>query len=188
MQAMEKHGQIPSTFDDRTPEEAFHAADLAERLQIGEVCRFQDGQGNVISGVVADGTVDIAQRKAFYGCNLESGTSFIVQQELGEADIAVYQASPETYFGAVKPSRKPITRALDAFDFCYESCKNTPREKLLHLMSAWPEPASRENLPQQDLARRYSAAMAESLLARMKKPQASPFPDGQPLSEEPAKQ
>jgi hypothetical protein len=186
MQAMEKHAQIPSTFDDKTPEEAFHAADLAERLQIGEVCRFQDGQGKVISGVVAEGTVDIGRRKAFYGCNLENGTSVIVQRDLSEADIAVYQASPETYFGVVKPSHKPIRRALDAFDFCYDSCKNTPREKLLELMSAWPDADTREKLPQDDLARRYSAAMAESFLMHLRKPQAAPPPEGQPPSEKSA--
>jgi hypothetical protein len=77
---------------------------------------------------------------------------------------------------------------LEAFDFCYESCKNTPREKLLELMSAWPDPDTRENLPQDDLARRYSAIMAESLLMRRRKSQASPPPKEQPPPEKSAKQ
>jgi hypothetical protein len=64
----------------------------------------------------------------------------------------------------VKPIHKPITRVLDAFDFVYESCKNTLRERLLQLMSTWPDPAARENMQQEELARRYSAALAESLL------------------------
>jgi hypothetical protein len=164
MQAMEKHAQIPSTFDEKTPEEAFHAADLTDRLQIGETHRFHDRDGNVVTGVVADGIVDIGQRKALYGFNLANGASVFVQKELGEADIAAYIASPETYFGVVKPIHKPITRVLDAFDFVYESCKNTPRERLLELMSTWPDPAARENMQQEELARRYSAALAESLL------------------------
>ena len=174
MQAMEKHAQIPSTFDENTPEEAFHAADLTDRLQIGETHRFHDRDGNVVTGVVADGIVDVGQRKALYAFNLANGASAVVQKELGEADIAAYMASPETYFGVVKPIRKAITRVLEAFDFVYESCKNTPRERLFQLMSTWPDPAAREKLPQEELARRYSAALAESFIMHMRKSEASP--------------
>jgi len=177
MQAMEKHAQIPSTFDEKTPEEAFHAADLSDRLQIGETHRFDDRDGNIVTGVVADGIVEIGQRKALYAFNLANGASVVVQKELGEADIAAYMASPETYFGVVKPIRKPITRVLEAFDFVYESCKNTPRERLLQLMSTWLDPAARENMPQGELARRYSAALAESFIMHTRKSEASPPPE-----------
>jgi len=174
MQAMEKHAQIPSTFDDKTPEEAFHAAELTSRLRIGEVHPFHDGRGKVVTGVVVDAMVDIGQRKAIYAFNLASGESVIVQQELGAADIAAYTASPDTYFGVVKPIRKPITKALDTFDFVYESCRNTPRERLLQLMFTWPDPAAREKLSQEELARRYGVALAESFIMHMRKPQVPP--------------
>jgi hypothetical protein len=187
MQALEKHAQIPSTFDDKTPEDAFYAVNLPDRLQIGETCQFRDGNGNLVTAVVVDAIVDTGQRKDFYGCNLDNGTSVIVQRELSEADIAVYQASPDTYFGVVKPVRKPIKRTLDAFDFFYESCKTTPREKLLQIMAAWPSPEVRMNLAQDDLARRYSAAMAESLLASMRRPQASSPPEEHLPPDEPSK-
>lgn len=174
MQAIEKHAQIPSTFDEKTPEEAFHASDLTDRLQIGETHQFHDGNGNVVSGVVVDGIVDTGQRKALYAFNLANGASVVVQKELGEADIGAYMASPDTYFGVVKPTRKAITRVLEAFDFVYESCKNTPRERLLELMGTWPDPAARDKLPQEELARRYSAALAESFIMHMRKSEASP--------------
>ena len=135
MQAMEKHAQIPSTFDEKTPEEAFHAAELTHTLQIGETHRFHDRDGNVVTGVVADGIVDIGQRKALYAFNLANGASVIVQKELGEGDIGAYMASPETYFGVVNPTRKAITRVLKVFDFVFESCKSTPAKGF---SSLWP--------------------------------------------------
>jgi len=174
MQAMEKHAQIPSTFDDKTPEEAFHAAELTSRPRIGEVHPFHDGRGNVVTGVVVDAIVDIRQRKAIYAFNLASGESVIVQQELGAGDIAAYTDSPDTYFGVVRPIRKAITKALDTFDFVYESCRNTPRERLLQLMFTWPDPAAREKLSQEELARRYSVALAESFIMHIRKPQVPP--------------
>jgi len=162
MQAMENHAQVPSTFDDKTPEEAFHGGELTSRLRIGDVHQFHDRGGNAATGVVVDALVDTRQRKAIYAFNLADGESVTVQQELGAADIAAFTASPDTYFGVVRPIRKPITKALDTFDFVYESCRNTSRQRLLQLMSAWPDTAARENLSQEELARRYSVALAES--------------------------
>jgi len=169
MRAIENHAQIPSTFDNKTPEEAFHAADLTDRLQIGETHPFRDSSGNIVAGVVVDAIVVTGQRRAIYAFNLVNGTSVTVQQELTEADIAAYMASPDTFFGVIKPVRKPFKRALDAFDFAHDSCKNMPRERLLQLMSAWPNPVERENLTQEQLARLYSVALAESFPTQMRK-------------------
>jgi hypothetical protein len=137
------------------------------------VHRFHDSRGT-ITGVVVDAIVDVSQRTAIYAFSLSSGESVIVQQGLEAADIAAYTASPDTYFGVVKPIRKPITKTLDTFDFVYESCKDTPRERLLQLMSTWPDPAARENLSQEELARRYSVALAESFIMYMRKRQTPP--------------
>lgn len=160
MQAMQKHGQIPSTFDDKTPEEAFHNLNASDRLQIGQSYQIPDKQGNVINGVLTDGTVNVAQRKAYCSFFLANGDSVLVARELSDCDIVLYNSSPDSYFGVVKPVSKVVANALEAFDSFYNCYKNTLRETLLKLMASWPDPNSRNQLSQDELARQYSAAMA----------------------------
>ena len=167
MQAAERHAHIPSTFDDRTEEEAFHNNGMASNTpRIGDKLQVQDERGNVVNGVVADGIVDRIQGKAFYGINLENGRWFTLPKDLSESELAIYDSSPDTFFGVVRPVSKGIKRPLDAFDFVHEAHKHTPREKLLELMSSWPDPDGRKELSQEELARLYSATMADTIIAQ----------------------
>jgi hypothetical protein len=166
MEAMQNHGQIPSTFDDKTPQEAFHNLTASTRLQIGQVQLFSNHDGETVSGVLADGIVSLAHRKAYGAFNLTNGTSVLVQKELSDDDIALYNGSPDTYFGVVKPVSVIGTKPLQTFDFFYNAFKDTPREALLQLMLQWSCPEDIGQLSQEKLVRLYSAAAAASLLNR----------------------
>ncbi len=157
--AMETHASIPSTFDDRTPEEAFSQEQIAP-LQIGEAYAVPDENGNEVPGVLQDGVVIENEQKVMGIFQVEDGRSIICSVPITEAELASYKHSPDTFFGIVKHVPKGLKTPLDVFDFFFAAHSQSSREKLLEFMSAWPNSETRQGLPQHDLAQIYSAQMA----------------------------
>jgi hypothetical protein len=156
---METHASIPSTFDDRTPEEVFTPNQIA-LLQVGETYMVPDENGHEIPGVLCDAIVNENWRQAIGTFQLEDGRSVLCSLPLSETELASYKSFPDTFFGIVKQVPKGLKHPLDYFDFCFGSYSQSSREKLLEFMSTWPNIAMLRSLPQRDLAEIYSAHMA----------------------------
>ena len=159
LKAMETHASIPSTFDDRTPEEAF-SQDRIAPLQFGQTYRVPDESGDEVPGVLYDGVVMEHEQKVMGTFRLEDGRSIYCSIPITEAELASYKRSPDTFFGAIKHVSKRLKTPLDAFDFFFETYSNSTREKLLEFMSTWPNSDALQNLLQHDLAQIYSAQLA----------------------------
>jgi hypothetical protein len=157
--AMETHATIPSTFDDRIPEEVF-TQDQVTPLQVGETYMLPDENGHEIPGVLYDAVVNENWRQAIGAFQLEDGRPILCSVPLSETELALYRGSPDTFFGVVKQLPKGLKHPLDVFDFCFNSYSQSSREKLLEFMSTWPNIATLRDLPQRDLAEIYSAHMA----------------------------
>lgn len=160
--AMGTHNDIPTTFDSRTPEEAF-ASEPMKRPQIGDTHLVPDGQGNEVPGVLYEAIV-LEHESKVHGCyRLIDGRNVMCTFPLTAEELAVYKRQPDTFFEVVKPVSKGLKTPLDCFDFVAGSYMNSTREKLLEFMSDWPDFAEMQKLSQRELAERYCDRIATSI-------------------------
>jgi hypothetical protein len=163
--AMRAHAQIPITFDDRTPEEAF-SPERIPPLRVGETYLVPDRDGREIPGVLDDAVVLENERTAHGIYRLADGQSVLYMTPLTESEMARYRQSPQTFFGVLKDQSRRIDDPLDAYDFFYETYSQTPKTKLLEFMAQWPDIESLRPLDQTELAKHYCARMAAGFWAR----------------------
>ena len=172
---------IPNTFDDRLPEEAFGQMEQP-RLTIGETYQIPDGNGREVPGVLTEAVV-MEHEKLAYGIYETADGCLRCTTPLTDDEIAIYRRSPATFFGVVRMNgARLISEPIDAFDFFWESYANCSRENLLKFMSDWPAQERLAMLSQKELARLYCARMAEHLWARKVADDRRP-PPGQPIRE-----
>jgi hypothetical protein len=165
LKALNTRAEIPTTFDDRLPEEAF-ATERHPPLRIGDTHLVPDGSGREVPGILYEGAVLEPERKACCVYQLADGRSIIVTVPLNDAEIAMYRRSPETFFGVVKNVSKKINQPMDAYDFFYESYSRSSKEKLLEFMAGWACIEAMKSLSQQELAKRYCARLADGMWAQ----------------------
>jgi len=173
LKAMETHAAIPSTFDDRTPEEAY-SLDRTAPLRFGETYLVRDESGQEVPGVLYGGVVQEQEGKAYGVYRLTDGRSVICSVPLSDVELASYKRSPDTFFGVLKPVSKGLKTPLDAFDFFFATYSQSSREKLLEFMSAWPDIESVRSLAQRELAQIYCAQMATALWTQHGSPGGAP--------------
>lgn len=160
--AMETHNEIPTTFDSRTPEEAF-APKPMNRPRIGDTHLVPDEKGIEVPGVLYEAIV-LEHEAKVWGCyRLIDGRNVICTFPLTAEELAAYKRQPDTFFEVVKPVPKGLKTPLDCFDFVAGTYMNSTREKLLEFMSGWPDFAEMQELSQKELAERYCDRIATSI-------------------------
>ena len=167
--ALQTHQSIPSTFDDRLPEELND--DSVPRLMIGGTYRIPIEGGQETLGILTDATVLEPERKAYGTYRCQDGRHVICVSPLTEAELRAYRRSPETFFGVLKFVSPQITEPLDCYDFFWESYGRTSKEKLLEFIKDWPDSETFRPLDQYRLAQVYCARFAENLWATHRRAQ-----------------
>jgi hypothetical protein len=162
-------GQIPSSFDDRLPEEVFAAA-RETRLRVGEIYLVPDEAGWEVPGVLSQAVVLESEKRVYGTYQLADGRSVICTVPVADDELAIYKRSPDTFFGVVRPVSKRIKTPLDAYDFAFETYSKTGREKLLEFMAAWPGIERLRTLPHAELAQEYAAGIATAMWKTLGKP------------------
>jgi hypothetical protein len=141
--------KVPSTFDGEHPEFAFGKAE--RRFVVSDRHQMDDG----FIGVLEQGIVVENEKNAYLVYNGD-GRRVIYTAPLSDAELSAYKRHPETFFGKVEHVGKQLTSTLDLYAFIYESCKNTPREKILEWFAKSPDIEALAKLPIEEL--RYSYA------------------------------
>jgi hypothetical protein len=189
--SIQRHSDIPVTFDGEIPEFAFGEA--KQRLLVGRHYLVQDAEGRDRVGLMTTATVDEAGRKAHCALTLETGESGIYTWPLTDAEMAGYKAYPETFFGEMSRNSKAKS-PLELYDFFLKGYEKTPKEKILEFFAKRPNIEELRKLSQFELASMYAEycvqfAMAQKQQAAQPQPaqqpaEGLPFP---PLGEEIAK-
>jgi hypothetical protein len=157
-----RHNAIPSSFDDRLPEES-QLDGSVPRLLIGSSYLVPDQSGNEVLGVLTDAVVNESKREVFGTYKLQNGLQVLVNSPLTEAELAAYKRSPDTFFGVIKKVRDEIQEPLDCYDFFLQTYSQSTREKLLEFVAGWPDYSLLAKLEQKELAEHYCARMAEMM-------------------------
>jgi hypothetical protein len=159
LKALETHREIPTSFDDRLPEEL--SGDMpGVRLRIGDTYLVPNAVGDEVPGVLEDAVVMAPEPKAHGVYRLASGKRILCTVPLTDAEMSAYARSPETFFGTIKHVSKGIKSPLEAFDFIYATYSKSTRESLLEFMAEWPQIAELRKLGQEELAEHYAAGIA----------------------------
>jgi hypothetical protein len=161
--AFHRRQSVPSTFDDRLPEEP--QDNTLPRLLIGSTYLVPLPDGREVPSVLTDAVVLEPERRAYGTYRCADGTHVICTNPLSDAEMAAYKRSPDTFFGIIKDVAYEINEPLDAFDFFWGSYSETSKEKLLEFTSNWPDAAALGQLEQRRLAQVYCARYAENLWA-----------------------
>jgi hypothetical protein len=160
----QRNNSIPNGLDDRLPDEVFGANDTP-RLLIGSTYLIPDQDGKEIPGILTDAHVIEAQSAVYGVYKLQDGRNIICTAPIGDAELAIYKRSPDTFFGVVKEVNKEIQEPLDCYDFLWQVYSKSSREKLLEFVAGWPDHASLATLDQKTLSENYCARIAEGMWA-----------------------
>jgi hypothetical protein len=166
MRSLEDHSAVPSTFDGDLPEYAFGKA--TTRIRIGERYIVPDGQGAERPGTLTTATVMEPEKLAFCGISFDDGTSAICTMPLSDHELSAWRQHPETFFGVVGQPHKPLTHALDMYDFFHGSCRSTPKDKLLEALASAPDFAHLATLDQPTLASIHAERLTYGMLSTVK--------------------
>jgi hypothetical protein len=162
-------GHIPSSFDDRLPEEAFTPPGNA-RLRIGDTYLVPVEAGREVPGVLNEAIVVPDEKRVYGTYQLFDGRSIICTVPITDDELALYKRSPDTFFSVVRSVSNDIKTPLDAYDFFFESYSKSSREKLLEFMARSPEIERLRTLSQRELAEEYAAGMATAMWATLGQP------------------
>lgn len=147
---------IPGTFDSTLPEERLLDDKDSKRLRIGARYLFPSNDNNERTGVVVDALVMESWKEVVATVRHDDGSGdALYKAKISDEELAVYRASPDTFFGVVKRVSNGIQTPLEAFDFFYEAYKSTSRERLLELMTEWPNINELREMNQSDLVDTY---------------------------------
>ena len=163
--SLQKHSDIPSTFDGEAPELAYD--EHPPRLVIGESYLIPDDQGDEIQGKLTSATVDVDKGIVYGGYLLSNGKSIIATSPLSEAELHAYKRHPETFFGVPLPLQKKANTPMDLFDFFHDSTRKMPQEKILEQMKGALDIIQLRELSYEELAFTYAERCTYSLLKRV---------------------
>jgi hypothetical protein len=160
LRAFHEQWHIPLTFDERLPAEAFGRLEEG-RLLIGNSYLVPNSSGTEVPAKLLSAVVLEHERSATGAYRLHDGSGTIIcRTPLSDAEMEIYQQSPETFFGAVDRNKKSSDHPLDLFDFFFDTYSKSTREKLLEWMSSAGDVQRLSKLSQVELAEEYCAGMA----------------------------
>jgi hypothetical protein len=150
IESMRLHVEIPSTFDGQAPEFTF-ATEQYPRWLIGDEYVIPDSQGQDVIATLTSASASV-ETKTMHGVFERGGIHFIVTCPMTDAEVQVYQRSPETFFGVVQNVGQKADSAYELAEFFYKVYKDSPKEKLLEFLKGHPLIHVVRDWSQKDLA------------------------------------
>lgn len=162
--AMQRHYEIPSTFDGQLPEFAFNHT--KPRLLIGERYNVPLEDGTLVPGVLCDAIVLEPERTAYGIYELADGRRIRCATPLSEAELRAYRRQPETFFDVVQHvgSVGAPDDVLATYDFLFATYSKATKDALLSFMQSAPDYSHLRQLDQPTLAHLYCERMAEQMV------------------------
>jgi hypothetical protein len=166
IESMQKHRQIPATFDG---EAASYLGTAPEaRLHIGKRVEVPGPGGTRIEAALESGVVVPDWKAASCVVCTDDQKRFMVQIPLTDEELQAYAQHPATFFGTIdRNAGRPMAKtALDWFNFLWEIYSRSPKEKLLEFMAQAQDIERLKRMSQAELATEYCTRMAGSMMQR----------------------
>ena len=125
----------PATFDGSLPSVGL----VGERppVQIGETYSFDAAgpNGEDLVGTVTSAIMLEEEKSVMVGVSCPDGKSYLLKEQVSDAQMADYRAHPDAYFGQIVRPQKGIKSPHDMFDFLMHAYADMNREDLLRHMA-----------------------------------------------------
>jgi len=150
LKSIGEHNEIPQTFNGELPSEVF-STDTMPRLKVGKLYLVPGPDGvnipaELMQAVVADKKAHAVLRDP------KTGKNWIGTFEMTSEELVDYARHPDTYFGVYQKQNKGVQTIMDMYDFFAEAYENTPKDKLIALLTNYPDQEEIKHLSQKELA------------------------------------
>jgi hypothetical protein len=125
----------PATFDGSLPSVGLEGQ--RPPIQIGETYSFEGAgpNGEDLVGTVTSAIMLESEKSVMVGVSCADGKSYLLKEDVSDAQLADYRAHPDAYFGQIVRPQKGIKSPHDMFDFLMHAYAEMPREDLLRHMA-----------------------------------------------------
>jgi hypothetical protein len=170
MDSIQKHRQIPVTFDGEA--DAYMGTTHQARLKVGQRLDIPGLDGVQVKGTLENGIVIPSRKVASCVVCTDDQLRLIVDIPLTDEELQAYAQHPATFFGVIdRNAGRPMVRtALDFFNFLWEVYSHSSKETLLELMAQSPDIELLKHMSQKDLATEYCTRMAGSMMQHQEAP------------------
>lgn len=158
-----EHREIPQTFGGELPSEAF-APNPLPKLQVGQFYAVPGPDGIEVNAQLVQATV--GNDKAH--CVLHdpaTNKSWIGTFDMTADELADCAKHPDTYFGVYQRRARKVETAIEMFDFFVEGYRDTPKERLVELLSNYPNQESLQTMSQKELVELLAERYAMSTIS-----------------------
>ncbi len=161
--------EMPSTLDGELPGRAFrNEGDDLPPILIGERYLVPDEDGREIPGELVSAVVMEKEKHVAAVVRLDEGRHIIVRMPINDTEIAIYNYSPDTFFGVVDNSNIRAETPVEFYEAILSVYKETPRERLLEFLNGHPNMEYFQSLPHDELAKVYAEGIAMSFSAKQR--------------------
>jgi len=110
-----------------------------QRLLVGNRYVVPAADGGDVEAVLEQGTVSPEQADAWCVFRTDEGQQVLVSVPLSSEEVALYNASPETFFGVRSHVGSTIKWPWDAFDFLWTSYSRSSLATLQRFAQSMPD-------------------------------------------------
>lgn len=163
LKSMEEHREIPQTFGGELPSEVF-VPDALLRLKVGQFYAVPGPDGIEVNAKLMQATV--ANDKA--NCILHdpaTNKSWIGTFDMTPDELADYAKHPDTYFGVYQRQSPKVETAMDMFDFVIDGYQDTPKERLIELLTNYADQESLRAMSQKELVEIFAEGYTISAIS-----------------------
>jgi hypothetical protein len=161
--SMEEHREIPQTFGGELPSEVFAPSPLP-RLQVGQFYAVAGPNGVEVNAKLMQATV--GNDKAH--CILHdpaTNKSWIGTFDMTPDELADYAKHSDTYFGVYQRQTRKVETAMEMFDFILDVYRDTPKERLIELLSNYAGQEALRTMSPKELAELLAEHYTMSMIA-----------------------
>lgn len=163
LKSIEEHREVPQTFGGELPSEVF-VPHPRQRLLIDQFYAVHGPDGVEVNAKLMQATV--LNDKAY--CILHdpaTNKSWIGTFDMTPEELADYSKHPDTYFGVYQPQTRRVETAMEMFDFFADGYRQTPKERLMELLSNYPDQEGLRAMSQKELVELLAESYTMSTIA-----------------------
>jgi hypothetical protein len=148
--SMNKHYQIPSTFDGQSPEIAFSDNSVIP-MQVGKIYTIPIDDA-LVEATLLEAHVLEPEKQIFGLYRTGDGQSFTASTPMTDLELAAWKQHPDTFFGVIQPVENEAKDFFNLGEGYYETYRKSSKDELLRFLATAPDIDRLINLSQNELA------------------------------------
>lgn len=162
--SIEEHREIPQTFGGELPSEVF-VSNPQPRLQVGQFYVVPEPDGVEVNAKLTHALVENNRANCMFH-DPATDKIWMGTFDMTAAELADYAMYPDTYFGVYQRQNRTAESPMELFDFFVDGYRDTPKERLIELLTSYPDQEGLLDMSQMELVELLAERYAMSILAK----------------------